>query len=548
MSILGIVKDNKIDLDSDNLMTKDNISIYLMGTIFNLNELRKEFNLTEKKIDNILYKLYVLMGIDFVSRLEGNFNLIIYDQLKKELYLVKDKLGNFPLYYYSYKDDFIFSDSLKSLINIKSFPKKINKQALANYMGYLYIPEPLTIFENTFKLEKGSILTNDFNTFRVDKYFNLIDEYKKTKKIKHSEIDLVKDYSLLFERVVQRLGNKDSQVGILMSSGKDSTLLAKLAANYYSKKVNTYTIAFKNERDESKEAKKIANYINSNHHTILFDDNKVKSVIKKLPKIYEEPFADPSIVPTTYLMDNIKDNNDFYITGDAVDELFLANDTYRIFDLKRRIKLSVKKIINIRCGKRVYKNFSEMAQNNVIGHFNYSDKLVNKKGQVYYLPKIDNKRFRSALGDLNNVISEKYRMKHLGPINYHKRKFYTPYYNEDIILKTFSIFPNKIYKKGNGKVIFDEVLFNYIPKEYYDSYRKKGFGIPLIDWLNRFVIDDIKKISNKEFILKQDLFNYDAIIDLLNEYDTNQKYKIAVVLWSYYVFQLWYIENVGDVN
>lgn len=541
------MENEKLKINTKDFFQKENIYLYFYGIIFNLDYLKTKYKIKSDKDVNILYDLYIQQNLDFIMELKGNFNIIIYDKIRNKIYLINDKLGSFPLYYYIHDSQFIFSDSLKSMMKLDCYPKIIDKQSLSNYLGYMYIPAPYTIFKDTFKLEKGSILIYDFHEYQIKKYFSLEEEYRKAKKKKKYEKELITDFSNLFKNSVECLGDKNSQVGVFLSSGKDSTLLAKLASNYYNKQINTYTLAFQNEKDESKEAQKIANYLQSNHHTILLEDSKIKLVIKKLSKMYDEPFADPSIIPTTYMIDSIPDKNDFYISGEGCDAIFLANNMYRIHDLKGRIKLSIKKLINIIWGKRVYHNFSEMSQINIISRFNYSDKLLNIKGQVYDLPKINNKRFRASMGDLNNTISEKYRIKNLGPMKYHNYCYYSPYYQEDIILKSFSILPKQIYKKGRGKIIFDKVLFQHIPQEYFDDYTKKGFGIPIIDWVKRFMLDEIKILSKKDFIKKQNIFCYDALINLFNEFEQRPNYNIAVVLWNYYIFQLWYIENVGEI-
>jgi len=188
-----------------------------------------------------------------------------------------------------------------------------------------------------------------------------------------------------------------------------------------------------------------------------------------------------------------------------------------------------------------------MAQVNVISRFNYSDKLVGIKGSVYKLENIRSCIRSAVIGDLMNTVSEKYKVKTYGVSSYHNFNYYTPFYEPGILLKTFSVSTNKIYKGGKGKYIFRNILYKNIPKKYYCNYKKNGFGVPLVDWMQRMILPEIKKITTEKKIKKQNLFYYNAIMDLIYQFDENPDYNKAVVLWCYYIFQLWYVENIENV-
>lgn len=565
MEILGIYEDKKLLVNNKKIL--DDIFIYIKGTIFNIDEINKKFAIKEKKLENKIKSLYIKTGLKFIKELDGSFTIVIYDKKLNKIYLIKDKLGNEPLYYYFNHNKLIFSTSLKLIMQDKSFPKIISKQALTNYMGYFYIYEPLTIFENTFKVEKGSIITFNGNNIKKDPYYDIWEEYHDSKKEKRKDVKTYKkEYEKLIKDSIAKRGTKDSQVGILMSSGKDSVLIAKLASEYFNPKINTYTLGFENkkrnnnlknnkkkkqalglekEKDESIEAQKISEYIGSNHHTFILKEEDFLETLKKSATIYDEPFADPSIIPCIYLIENIKEKNDFYLTGDAGDEIFLNMHYYRIFGFKARIQLTLKKRINRFNKKRVYENFDEYAQVNVINRFNYADRLIGVKGKVFPIIKEKEKIRSSSIGDLKYMVSEKYRVKVESPMNYYNLKYFTPYYDEQIIKKSFETPTKMIYKNHEGKHILNKVLFDHIPEHFFKDYRKKGFGIPLIDWINKIILKEIKEISKKEFITKQNLFNYKELIQLISDFEQNPNYNKASILWNYYIFQLWYKNNIA---
>lgn len=546
MEVTGFFDKFKRDIFINDKKINEDLFVFIKGKIFNILSIADKNKINSKKPEQIIATLYKRKKLNFLKLLDGSFSLVIYDKKKDLLYLIKDKLGNEPIYYYHNNDVLMFSSSLKELLKINEFPKEINKQALANYLGYMYIYEPLTIFNNTYKVEKGSYIKYDGKKINKKNYFNLWDEYEKRKVEKKSEEEIVDEFSKIFKNNIQKYGKKSSQVGVLLSSGKDSTLLAKLANDFYTKKINTYTLGFENKLDESKDAQKLAGFIGSNHHTVILKEKDVIATIKKVASYYDEPFADPSIIPSLYLIENIKDKNDFYLTGDGNDALFLNSKMYEIYDFYPRMKVILRKLQNMSLKKRYYQNFSEMAQVNIIRRFNYSDKLVGIKGQVYPLKKEKEKIRSASIGDLTNTVSEKYRVKTNTLMKAFNWELYTPFYDPSVILKNFSLPTKMMNKNGKGKILFDKILYQSIPEKYFGNYKKKGFGIPTEDWVLRLMLPEIKKLSSKKFIDNQKLFSYEELNKLIENFEKDATYGKAIVLWCYYVFQLWYnqfIEN-----
>ncbi len=546
MEVTGFFDKNKRDIFINDKKVNEDLFVFIKGKIFNILKIANKNKIHSNKPEQIVATLYKKKKLSFLKSLDGSFSLVIYDKKEDLLFLIKDKLGNEPIYYYHQNNTLMFSTSLKKIMKIKEFPKEINKQALANYLGYMYIYEPLTIFNNTYKVEKGSYIIYNGTKINKKNYFSLWDEYEKRRLNKISEEQIVNDFSKTFKTNIEKYGKKTSQVGVLMSSGKDSTFLAKLANDYYTKKINTYTLGFENEKDESKDAQEFANFIGSNHHTIILKEKEVVKTIKKVSSYYDEPFADPSIIPSIYLIENIKDKNDFFLTGDGNDALFLNSKMYDIYNCYPRIKLFLRKLQNINIKRRYYKNFSEMAQTNIIRRFNYSDKLVGLKGQVFLLRREDEKIRSASLGDLTNTVAEKYRVKTNTLMNHYDWNLYTPFYDPEVILKTFSVPTKMMNRYGSGKILFDKILYQSIPQKYFVNYKKKGFGIPTEDWVLRLMLPEIKKISSKDFIEKQKLFSYEELNKLIATFEKDATYGKAIVLWCYYVFQLWYNQNIGN--
>ena len=265
--------------------------------------------------------------------------------------------------------------------------------------------------------------------------------------------------------------------------------------------------------------------------------------MKIIAKAYEEPFGDPSILPCTYLFSHIKDKNDFIITGDSCDAIFGNADMYRVCSLPNRLNLKFKRFNNRKCHKRYYRDYSEMIQVNILNRFDYSDKLLGVKGVCKNVEKVDSDVRNSLLFDLCNTVTEKFKVKTTALANYYNINNYTPYFDIDILQKTFEIPLRKIRRKGKGKYIFRKVLYNNIPEKYYAEYKKKGFGIPMKKWCQDVFFKEAVKLSDKEFIEKQNLFKYDELTKLFDDFKNEPDYNKSIVIWNYYVFQNWYKEN-----
>ncbi|MBR1413427.1 MAG: hypothetical protein IJ574_02005 [Bacilli bacterium] len=520
---------NKIIKVNNRKVNYNNLFVYIKGTIFNVNS----------NIEEYIRDSYITKGIEFIKELDGNFAIVIYDKDKDELYLIKDKLGTTFLYYYYNDNELIFSTSLRQIINSKNFTKEIDKQVLSNFLGYTYIYEPYTIFKNTFKVKKGSYIKYSNNNLEENIYFDLYKFFKENnKKLNTDDDTLIEEFTNLFTNSLKKIGNKNSNIGVFLSSGTDSSLLTKLSKDLYNN-VNTYTANFEDGNKESVYSKRIAKYIGVSNKSYEVKKKDLVGLMNIIREVYDEPFADPSILPSTYLFSHIKDKNDFIITGDSCDAMFANSSMYNIYGINHFKQIS-KKLVNIRCKKRVYHNYSEYAQVNILARFNFSDKIVGVRGKCKKVKKVDSKVRNIILFDLLNTVTEKFKVKTTSLANYYGIKNYTPYFDIDILKKTFEININKMHRNNKGKYIFNKILYNNIPEKYFSEYKKKGFGIPTNIWCKDVFVSEARKLSTKEFIDKQGLFIYDELISLFNDFEQEPNYNKALVIWNYYVFQNWY--------
>ena len=272
---------------------------------------------------------YEEYGTDFFDKMEGMYAFAIYDLKQKSWIIVRDRIGEKPLYYTYTKDFFLFGSELKSLISTGLIKKVIDKEALSIYFQLTYIPAPYSIFEDVKKLPPASYMTIDAEgRIEIRKYWEL--------KIDHD--DRFQDYEWckkqlreIFMNAVESRMVSDVPVGAFLSGGIDSTVIVGAMSQIAKKPVNTFTIGFEDKRhDESHLASLVAKKYHTNHRILPLNwDEAVDSISHVLSKM-NEPFADSSLIATYVVSKMAKEYVSVILTGDAGDEIFAGYNKYLI--------------------------------------------------------------------------------------------------------------------------------------------------------------------------------------------------------------------------
>ena len=507
-------------------------------------------------LDNIK-KLYKKYDIDFINYMDIVYSIYIYDKRKNKLILVRDLVGLKPVYYYYKNQSLHISNDIIKLFQKYNLNKEINLNSLSMYFRFHYIKPPETIFLNTYKLNHGEYITFDGNNIETNIYWNTITKYNELKKNKINNLSNAKvELDKLINNYIKKILDKDKKYGVYLSGGIDSSLVTSIATKYHNN-IDTFSIGFNNEKyNEANASNKIAKYLKTNHHELYIDEKDIINIVKKIPKYYTEPFADVSEFPTIVLNGYAKKNNiEIAFTGDGADQLFCGAGLY---DTLYKVQ-NLSKIIN---PFNIYVKPKFLKYNRKLMYI-YSNKEKDYKCQCdisyseMYLKGLFCDTGNKRLEDESKVNSKIWQEKRMildfdtfmcnrvntkmgiaAKTNNIETK--SPFLNKDIIEYSFRL-PHKYkYYKRNKKYILKQILYNYIPKEYF-SDNKRGFLIPIIEWLNTYLLDDIKRLTTKDYIEKQGIFNYEVISNLIKNIDNIQK---AFLVWDYYIFQLWYEEYI----
>ena len=264
------------------------------------------------------------------------FAFALFDQKENLLFLCRDRFGEKPLYYGSLNDHssgIIFSSEIQAITSHPNFYSSIDIDSVSMFLKYNCIGGDKSIFKNILKLPPGSLLTVDLNNNKKEiyQYWSPISTAIKSKSasLEFSWDDAVNETQLMLSKIVKKQMISDVPVGCFLSGGVDSSLIASMMQEHSMMPINTFTIGINGSSiDEAKRAKELASHIGSNHNEIYLTEDDIVDTVPRALKLYGEPFADSSQIPTLIISELAKTHVSVALTGDAGDEIFGGYNRY----------------------------------------------------------------------------------------------------------------------------------------------------------------------------------------------------------------------------
>lgn len=560
----------------------ENYVIVFNGEVYNFKSIRIELeNLGYKFISNsdtevILYS-YKQWGIKCIDKFIGMFAFVILDKIKNKLILVRDRAGVKPLYYYTEKEQFMFSSEIKSFHKHPKFKREQNLEVLPYFFQFGYIPAPYSIFKNCYKLEAGHYMELEINSleFEITKYWDVNDFYLQEKFTK-SEDDILKDIEKILDDAIDLRMVSDVPVGVFLSGGYDSSLVASILAIKQGKKINTFTIGFDDEKyNEAKHAKTIAEYLGTNHTEYYMKNSDMLDLVESLPFYYDEPFGDSSALPTMIVSKLARQSVTVALSSDGGDEAFCGYSKYFFLNKFQNIfsngfKREVLKVgLNLfsansveYINKKLPKN---LKQTNIKDKYTKFQRAINSssleemfENASSYVDKNEIARFLKV--SKNKELFKKWeKIGSLEFLNQMMAVDYKLFMNDDVLTKvdraTMSVslegreplldhliieymarVPLDIkYKNKQGKYLLRQVLYKYLPKEIVDK-PKSGFQIPLNEWLR----GELKPLVLKYLDVSrmdESIFNIEEIMQLKKRFFAGV--DIGTTIWFILMYQMW---------
>lgn len=577
---MGMRRLSIIDLNNGKQPISNNdgtITIVLNGEIYNYKELREKLlrkgaTFKTNSDTEVVLKMYEFYGKEFLKELDGMYAFSIHDKSLNKVIIARDFFGEKPLYYTQNSDQFIWASELKSIIKTQTAKPNINVTALNIYFQLTYIPAPFTIYDGIFKLEANHYL--EFNCsnfkFQIHKIEQPIKNYPILSKPEAIKIT----HDLVFESVKSR-SISDVPIGTFLSGGVDSSIISFCLAQQNNTKIDTFSIGFEDKNyNETAKSKEIAKLINSNHHEFIL---KPKDFIEKLNDIllnFDEPYADSSALPSFIVANETSKFVKVALTGDGGDEVFGGYNKYYIGKLNKKYTQFIP--------KKLHNNLLDFSNNFLTDK---NDSRGNIFKLIKFLKSVDynNEYYYNiiSLGFLNSEIKEILLdgKIHENCLDYFKKKYVSkpttlsdyrnidrfislegdllvkvdrtsmlnslecrsPFLNKKIWNFTNQLPENWLINGFDKKHILKEAFKDYFPKDFLNK-SKKGFGVPVGNWLKSELKSQLLNFTEEEFIQKQAIFNYSSISKMVNDH-LSGKLDSNFKVWTFYCFQIWWINN-----
>src|SRR6266536_666880 len=308
------------------------VAVILNGEIYNYRELRDDLekrgqSFLSQSDTEVLPHLYEEYADEMVQQLNGMFAFALWDSKRRRLLLARDRFGEKPLYWGVFANTLLFASEPKVLLAHPAVKCSLNLQALREYLSFDYVPAPLTIYQGINKLPAAHTLTLEDRDIKTQCYWSL--SYR-TKQPAPSEAEAAEHLrELLADSVRMRLVS-DVPLGVLLSGGVDSSTIAALAVRASSEAVKTFSISFaESSFDESSYARAVAKFLGTDHHEERLSVNLAANLVGEIGSWMDEPFSDPSLVPTYLLSRFTRKHVTVALGGDGGDELFAGYPMYR---------------------------------------------------------------------------------------------------------------------------------------------------------------------------------------------------------------------------
>lgn len=581
--ILGHQRLSIIDLSIEGnqpmLSSSGRYVLVFNGEIYNFKKLKNLLNFKDwrgSSDSEVLLQVIEEKGLNSALPLiEGMFAIALWDKKKNELSLVRDRLGEKPLYYGVHNHTFLFASELKGIKAHPAFCNELDNESASLYFKYGYIPGNKSIYKNISKVLPGEILTFDFSSEHFSttyngSYWNLSDSIDEASKINVSDnlSSLTDQLETLLTDVIRDESIADVPLGSFLSGGIDSSLITSILQRESGNRIETFSIGYLNkDYDESNYARSVAKHLKTKHNELILDANDLKNTIPKVPKLFDEPFGDPSSVPTFIVSDFAKTKLKVCLSGDGGDELFGGYTRYiRSQNIWSKINLIPETLRNLtskaiqypanlgfksdyfmklqrlqlylKCNSLadIYQLQSQIPDSEINNFLNIKPSNVEVS-----IPSQLSEFERMLYVDLKTYLPDDILVKVDRSAMAVSLETRAPFLNHKVVEFAFSLPVQFKYHDKLGKVILRKLLERHMPLDLFDR-PKMGFGIPIDEWIKSDLRDwALDNLSNNQ-LQRSGIFKPEIIRKRLEEHIQGTK-KWHYFLWKVLMFIEWQNHN-----
>ena len=554
------------------------VAVILNGEIYNYRELRTKLekrghSFRSASDTEVLPHLYEEYGDGMIRELNGMFAFALWDSKRRRLLIARDRFGEKPLYWGIFDNTLLFSSEPKVLLAHPAVKPLLNIQALRQYLSFDYVPAPLSIYEGINKLPAAHKLVLEDRRVCVERYWQL--SYKTADPVPSENEAAEHLQELLADAVRMRLVS-DVPLGVLLSGGVDSSSIAALAVRASPEPVKTFSISFAEASfDESAYARGVAKFLGTDHHEERLSANLAANLVSEIGSWMDEPFSDPSLVPTYLLSRFTRKHVTVALGGDGGDELFAGYAMYaglRWAELYERVPLSLRarvveplvrllpvKTKNLSFDYKALRfitgaKYDAVARHHVwFGSFTPEEQLqlltpealAATDGEIY-----DHAREVAEECDSDDLVT---RMQSVDTRLYLAEDILTkvdrasmavslevraPFLDPRVAEFAASL-PSHYKLRGHKtKHILKKAVHELLPP-FVTRRGKKGFGVPVAEWLKVKLRPLSRDLLSPERVRRAGVFNPTYVARLQDEHERGVA-NHRKLLWTLLMFELWH--------
>jgi len=554
----------------------------------------------------VLVEAFDYWGVEeTVQKLTGMFAIALYDTSAEKLWLIRDRLGEKPLYIYRFSSGILFSSELNALVSSTNKKHDLDDKEIEAYFRYGYFSVSSTPFNDICKLKPGCMICIDkswlissnqkINDVATSYWDNSSINFNKNsyKNDKVQDNKVINEFEDRFLGILEDQSVADVELGVFLSGGIDSSLVAGCLQSISEKPIKTFTVAFENEEyNEAPFAKEVATAIGSEHIEVALSIDDCLHTVEELPMLLDEPFADASIIPTYLVCREARKHVTVCLSGDGGDELFGGYNRYingnkiwsQVKPVPGFVRAGLGSIINIfplHIIDKLYHLLSTKIENKTKSEKDIGNKIHKIAGLLKSENSLDvyislmsfwqESPFINTLGlskgfyegNQKSCFDEDF----ISCAMINDQNFYLPCDNlfkvdraamanslevripllDHELVKYANSLPIE-YKVRNGvsKWLLRQVLYKYVPRKLIER-PKMGFSMPLKNWLkNELKSWAYKYISEKDLLFSAGL-DFVKVDNIWNMHQRGQR-DYSNAIWSLITYLIWYKKNLEFIS
>ncbi len=541
----------------------ESLHVVFNGEIYNYKDLTRKLEdlghrFRSKSDTEVIVHLYEEVGERCIEELQGMFAFALWDQKRSSLLLARDRIGVKPLFYAPMQKGIVFASEIKSILAHPWVRSEMDTSAVDAYLTLGYVPGPKTIFKTIKALLPGQKV--NWHGCALDAAYYWTPDFSQPPS-SANEKDLIEELDSLLNETVQHHMVSDVPVGVFLSGGMDSSLVAAIAQKQNPRPLNTYTIGFTGGRDERAYAKTVARHTGSRHHEAIAEPD-LTGLLPRLMWHLEQPLFDNSILPTFLVSELASKRGKVVLSGDGGDETFAGYDWTRFALILPHLPLRwdpanwpwlyergnrgfLKRLLYDLGHSAPARYLRRLTVPAPFRHWLYTQEILSKidGDPLHHLVEFLNKApvrkdpERLLYCDLRAYLPEDVLFKVDRMSMAHGVEVRVPLLDHRLVEWLFRVPFSMRFRRGRGKYLLRKVAARYLPPSITKP-RKQGFTVPLGDWLHGPLGEKVARLFSSKAFAGRKIARPERVLQLLDMHQS-RAYDLGHRIWSLVVLEVW---------